>query len=202
MAALLVLLLAPIGLLGSHVAFSISDDPGSLFQLQGISSLGGILVCLPGLALCTFRHHESGWRWFDAAAYAAVCGAVIARLGCFLAHDRIGLLTSFWLSVRYFDGSHYDLALLEVIFLAICLCLLTWLERHGWRPSEGMIFATLALSYGLLRLLLGQFREAPQRYVGLIPEQWEAAILIAAGAGSWFIIKRDAKRASAPSFRS
>jgi prolipoprotein diacylglyceryltransferase len=195
-----ILLFVPIGFLGSHLMYSILDDRSSFFALQGISSLGGILACLLGLALCTFRHGESGWRWFDAASYAAVCGALFARLGCFFAHDRIGLRTSFWLSVKCLDGLHYDLALLEIVFLAIWLAILIWLERHGWRAFEGVIFALVAVSYGFLRLILGQLSEVPRRYFGLAPEQWGGAILAAAGAFSWLVIKRTAREASAPRF--
>lgn len=191
------LFVVPIGLLASHLTYSIFEDPSSLFELQGVSSLGGILACLLGLALFTFRHRESRWRWFDAASYAAVCGAPIARLGCFLAHDRTGLRTSFWFSVKCFDGSHYDLALFEIVFLAIWLGLLLLLERQEWRPFEGMVFSIVAVSYGLLRLVLGQLREGVERYAGLIPEQFGAVILGAAGACCWLIAKQNAKQASA-----
>jgi prolipoprotein diacylglyceryltransferase len=196
----IILFLAPIGLLASHLTYSIFEDPSSLLELQGISSLGGILACLLGLALFTFRHPESRWRWFDAAAYAGVCGALIARLGCFLAHDRIGLRTSFWLSVKCFEGSRYDLALLEVIFLAVCLGLIIWLARQGWRLSEGMIFSMVAVSYGVLRVALGQLSEGRQRYAGLLPEQFCAVILVAAGACCWLLARHQARQASAPLF--
>jgi prolipoprotein diacylglyceryltransferase len=196
----IILFLGPIGLLASHLTYSIFEDPSSFLELQGISSLGGILACLLGLALFTLRHRESRWRWFDAAAYAGVCGALIARLGCFLAHDRIGLPTSFWLSVKCFEGSHYDLALLEVVFLAVSLGLLIWLARQRWRPFEGMIFSIVAVSYGLLRLALGQLSEGTQRYVGLLPEQFCAAILVAVGSCCWLLAKHRARQASARLF--
>jgi prolipoprotein diacylglyceryltransferase len=200
MALRLILLFTPIGLLGSHLMYSIFDDPVSLFELEGISSLGGILACLLGLGLFALWHRESGWRWLDTASYAAVFAALIARLGCFFAHDRIGVRTSSWLSVKCLDGPHYDLALLEMIFLAICLGVFVWLKRYEWHPFEGMLFAILAVSYGLLRLLLGQLREVPQRYFGLAPEQLGAAILVAAGACCWLMIKRSTRQASTPVF--
>jgi len=193
-ALIIILSLAPIGLLASHLAYSIFEDPSSLLELQGISSLGGILACLLGLALFTAWYRETRWRWFDAAAYAGVSGALIARLGCFLAHDRIGLHTSSWLSVNCFDGSRYDLALLEVVFLASFLALLIYLEQQEWRPFEGMIFSMLTVSYGLLRLALGQLSEGTQRYVGLLPEQFGAAILVAVGVCCWLSARHSAKQ--------
>lgn len=193
----MVLFLAPIGVLASHLAYSILEDRSSLLELQGISSLGGILACLFGLALFTVRHPQSRWRWFDAAAFAGVCGALIARLGCFLAHDRIGLHTSSRLAVKCLDGSRYDLALLEVLFLAVVLALLIRLERQEWHPFEGMVFSLVAVSYGLLRFALGQLSEGTQRYVGLLPEQFAAAILVVAGLCCWLMAKRYAGQGSA-----
>jgi prolipoprotein diacylglyceryltransferase len=193
----IVLVFVLIGLLASHLTYSILEDRSSLFELQGISSLGGILASLLGVILFTVRYRESRWRWFDAAASAGVCGALIARLGCFLAHDRIGVRTSFWLAVNCFDGSHYDLALLEMIFLALCLSLLIWFGRRRWRPSDGTIFSTVAVSYGLLRFALGQLNEGEQRYVGLLPEQFFALILVAAGAVCWLLSRRSARQTPA-----
>jgi len=169
--------------------YCVFDDPGALFELQGISSLGGIVAALLGLALYTIWDREHRWRWLDAAAYALIPGALIARLGCFLAHDRIGVPTSSWLSVNCFDGQRYDLALLEAIFLAAVLAILIRAERQQWRPSDGMLFVVLAITYGLVRLVLGELIEVPQRYLGLSSEQLAAALLLAVGACCWLIIK-------------
>jgi Prolipoprotein diacylglyceryltransferase len=192
-AVIIILLLAPIGLLASHLTYSLLEDPSSLLELQGISSLGGILAGLLALALFTFRHPEPRWRWFDAAAYAGLWGALIARLGCFLAHDRIGLPTSSRFSVACFGGSYYDLALFEMVFLVAFLTILIWLELRHARLVPGVAFSALAVSYGTVRLILGQLSEPPQRYLGLAPEQWGGAILFVVGAFCWFRIKQTVK---------
>jgi prolipoprotein diacylglyceryltransferase len=192
-AVIIILLLAPIGLLASHLTYSLLEDPSSLLELQGISSLGGILAGLLGLALFTFRHPESRWRWFDAASFAALWGALIARLGCFLAHDRIGLPTSSRFSVQCFGGSYYDLALFEMVFLAAFLTFVIWLELRHPRLVPGVVFSTLAVTYGIMRLILGQLSEPPQRYLVFSPEQWGGAILSVVGAFCWFRIKQTAK---------
>jgi prolipoprotein diacylglyceryltransferase len=188
-----VLVLMSIGLLASHLTYSILEDRSSLFEPRGISSLGGILACLLGLFLFTFWHRESRWRWFDAASFAALWGALIARLGCFLAHDRIGLPTSSRFSVGCLGGSYYDLALFEVVFLAAFLTCLIWLELRHRRLLPGVVFSALIVSYGILRLVLGQLSEPPQRYLGFAPEQWGGAILSVVGAFCWFGIKQSAK---------
>ena len=193
----IVLFLIPIGLLASHLTYSILEDPSSFLELQGISSLGGILAGLLGLALFTFWLRASRWRWFDAAAYAALWGALIARLGCFLAHDRIGLPTSSRFSVECFGGSYYDLALFEMVFLAAFLTLLIWLEMRHPRLVPGAVFSALAVSYGAVRLILGQLSEPPQRYLGFAPEQWGGAILSVVGVFCWFRIKQTATGESA-----
>jgi prolipoprotein diacylglyceryltransferase len=194
----IVLVLAPIGLLASHLTYSIFEQPSSLFELQGISSLGGILACLLGFALFTFRDRESRWRWFDAAAYAGVCGALVARLGCFLAHDRLGLRTSSWLSVNCSDGPRYDLALFELIFLALALALIMYTDRQEWRSFEGELFSMVAVSYGLLRFVLGELTDGTKRYADLLPEQFAAAILVAAGACCWLLARHRGRETSAP----
>jgi len=198
----IILFLAPIGLLASHLTYSILEDRTSLLKPQGISSLGGILASLLALALFTFRHPDSRWRWFDAAAYAAPYGALIARLGCFLAHDRIGLPTPSRFSVECFGGSYYDLALFEMVFLAAFLTFLIWLELHHSRLAAGFVFSALAVSYGILRLILGQLSEPGQRYLGFSPEQWGGAILSIVGAFCWFRIKQTAKGESALTYPS
>jgi prolipoprotein diacylglyceryltransferase len=197
-----VLVFVSIGLLASHLTYSILDDRSSLVELQGISSLGGILACLLGLSLFTFWHRESRWRWFDAVSFAALWGALIARLGCFLAHDRIGRPTSSRFSVGCFGGSYYDLALFEMVFLAAFLTFLIWLDLRHRRLVPGVVFSALAVSYGILRLILGQLSEPPQRYLGFAPEQWGGAILSVVGAFCWFRIKQTAKGESALTTRA
>jgi phosphatidylglycerol---prolipoprotein diacylglyceryl transferase len=190
----LLLVLVPTAFLASHLAYVLFDDRTALFELQGINSLGGILVCVPLFALLTSRTRESRSRWLDAASHAALVGASIARLGCFLAHDRLGLRTSSPLSVTCPGGPYYDLALFEMIFLAVFLAFFTWLQLRPERPAPGIIFAVLVLSYGVLRTVLGQLSEPPQRFLGLAPEQWGGVILAVAGALCWLAIKRTPKR--------
>ena len=186
-ALLLLLFLIPVGFLGSHLMYVAFEDHGSLFQPQGISSLGGILSCLLVIACFVVRRPS---RWLDAASYAALCGALIARLGCFLAHDRIGLPASSWLSVNCPGGPYYDLAFFELIFLAVLLGWSSWMQRYRGHPARGVVFAVIAVSYGCFRLALGQLLYMPRHYFGLASEQWGAASLaVAAGACFWFFLR-------------
>jgi prolipoprotein diacylglyceryltransferase len=100
--------------------------------------------------------------------------------------------------VNCFDGRRYDLALLEAMFLAVALAVLIWAERQRWRPAEGMVFAVLAMSYGLVRLILGELIEAPQRYFGLTSEQLPATLLLAVGACCCLVIKYLPRHAPMP----
>jgi prolipoprotein diacylglyceryltransferase len=189
-----VFLFVPIGFLGCHLMYCAFEDPNSLFKLQGINSFGGILTCLSGFALFICGQGEYGWRWFDAASYGAVCAALMARIGCFLAHDRLGIHTPFWLSVKCFDGPRYDLALFEVIFLGTWLAALFAMEWPGLHPRSGTIFGTLALSYGLLRLMLSQLDELARRYYGLTAEQLGGAVLVAVGTGCLSLIYKSPRQ--------
>jgi prolipoprotein diacylglyceryltransferase len=184
-----ILLFVPIASLGSHLMYCAFDDSSSFFKFAGISSFGGILACLLIFPLCVCQR-EHPWRWFDAASTAAIYAALIARLGCFLAHDRIGAPTSFWLSVNCADGPSYDLALFEMTFLAISVTVLLCAEWQQWHRPDGVTFAMLALSYGLFRLVLGQLVDMPSRYYGLIQEQFGAVVLIVVGAGCFRLISQ------------
>ena len=175
----MILILLPASFLASHLMYSALDDPSALFHFAGISSLGGIIAAVLTFALYVHRSPQR-WQWFDATVYPALCGAIVARLGCFLAHDRLGALTSFPLSVNCGDGPRYDLALFEIIFLAICLIALLAADRRDSRRPDGATFSALVLVYGLFRLALGQLADAQPLHQGLNAEQLAALFLIVA----------------------
>jgi len=185
----LILLLVPSGFLGAHLMYCALEDRDALFQFGGISSFGGgfagvlvlasCVISLPGLA-------DQRWRWFDAASYSAVFAGLIARVGCFLAHDHLGVRTSAWISVKYSDGSRYDLALLEVIFLAVLALVLVVGNRQSWFRYSGFTFGVTAFSYGWFRFSLDYLQEMPRRYHGLTAEQYGALALVGLSFGGFW----------------
>ena len=58
------------------------------------------------------------WRYLDVVAFAFPFAWTLARTGCFLAHDHIGIASTFWLAVRFPEGPHLDLGLIEALFTA------------------------------------------------------------------------------------
>jgi phosphatidylglycerol---prolipoprotein diacylglyceryl transferase len=168
------------------------EDRSALFQFGGISSFGGIFAGALALASCV--HSLGGladqrWRWFDAASYSAVFSALIARVGCFLAHDHLGVRTSAWISVKYNDGSRYNLALLEVIFLALLALVLIVGSRHSWLRFDGSTFGVTAFSYAWFRFSLDYLQEVPRRYYGLTAEQYGALVLVGMSFGGFWAAK-------------
>jgi prolipoprotein diacylglyceryltransferase len=129
-------------------------------------------------AIFNLRKGDTLLFWFDVASYAGVFAAIVARTGCFLAHDHLGSRTSSWISVKCSDGPRYDLALFEVIFLSILAILLVRIgtRSRGW--TDGVVFGIIALSYGSLRFALEWFREIAARHFGLTVEQYAALILV------------------------
>lgn len=188
----MILILIPLSFLASHLMYSALDEPSALFHFAGISSLGGIIAAVLTFALYLHLSAQRPQRrqWFDATVYPALCGAIVARLGCFLAHDRLGAPTSFPLSVNCGDGPRYDLALFEIIFLAICLIALLAADRRDWRRRDGSTFSALALFYGLFRLALGHLAESQPLHPGLNAEQLAALFLIAAAAAILYQISK------------
>jgi phosphatidylglycerol---prolipoprotein diacylglyceryl transferase len=179
------LILIPAGFLGAHLMYCVFEDREALFQFGGISSFGGLFAGMLVLASMPKLAHQR-WRWFDAASYSAVFGALVARTGCFLAHDHMGARTSSLLSVSFGQESRYDLALLELIFLAFLALTLLAVKRQSWSRSRGFTFGLTAFLYGWFRLLVDNLQETSKRYYGFTPEQYASFLLIGiALAGLW-----------------
>jgi phosphatidylglycerol---prolipoprotein diacylglyceryl transferase len=171
----------PVMYLGAHLMYCVFDDRTAFLKFTGISSFGAILsgaMVLGLFAVIYRRRNDPFLSWFDVASYAGVFAAIVARVGCFLSHDHLGLRTSFWISVNCFDGPRYDLSLIEVIFLVILAIVLMRIKPGPWGWAEGVVFGISALSYGIFRFGLEFFRDQAMRYNGLTAEQWAALILV------------------------
>jgi phosphatidylglycerol:prolipoprotein diacylglycerol transferase len=177
----LVLIVVPVGLLGAHLLYCAFEDPNALFKFGGISSFGGAFggICVV-TAYVYFRGSSVGelWKWLDAAAYSSVFASFVARLGCSLAHDHLGMRSSSWISVNLPGGPRYDLGLLEALFLGLLSVVLVLLDRKASFEPVGLIASTVAFSYGVLRFCLAYLHETPDRVFGLAIEQYGALTLL------------------------
>jgi phosphatidylglycerol---prolipoprotein diacylglyceryl transferase len=183
-------------------------DPLLLLKVwENISSFGGIVGGLLGLWLF-FRFRGRGiavgdrLRCLDAIAYAFPFAWAFGRLGCTLAHDHPGTVTSFPLAVslrtpaaQAYIASVYqaagrlselppaaalrnlgfhDLGWYEFLYTAgFIVPLFLLLDRRPRRP--GFYVAAFPLVYVPARFLLDFLRISDARYAGLTPGQYAGA---------------------------
>jgi phosphatidylglycerol:prolipoprotein diacylglycerol transferase len=157
----------------------------SLPAWDGLSSMGGLLGgALAAVVFFRVRGLQFA-PYADSFALGIAPGWAIARLGCFSVHDHSGVLTSFFLAVRFPDGARHDLGLYD----ALVLFALTWLLYSLARRKllAGRLLAVLALGYGTARFGLDFLRAtdvayADARYLGLTPAQYASVLLVVYGA--------------------
>ena len=171
---------------------------------EGLSSMGGLLGGIVA-AVWYFRRKRIRFAdYADAFALGVAPGWGVARVGCFTVHDHPGVLTDFFLAVRFADGPRHDLGLYEAILLFSIGALLWVLHRRGL--LRGRLLHLLALLYGAGRFLLDFLRArdvayADGRQLGLTFAQYAAVVLVAWGAVGLLRRSSPAARAGASSVR-
>lgn len=203
-----------LAVLGAHL-FSVvfyfpqqlAADPWLLFRLwEDISSFGGMLGGLVGAALFLWWRNpalpsNTRWKYLDVVAFVFPFSHAIGRIGCSLAHDHPGTITSFPLAIslqtdaarQYITDVYvnagmgaalppgnvlpslgfHDLGWYELLYLCVVLLpIMTVLYRRARQPG------TMVLAFGILylpvRFGLDFLRVADERYAGLTPGQWVA----------------------------
>ena len=182
------------GLVSAHLVHLLLYHPeelrsGGLLQVlkvwDGLSSMGGLLGGVLA-AVVFFRVRGLDFsQYADAFALGIAPGWAIARLGCFSVHDHPGVLTSFFLAVRFPDGARHDLGLYDALVLFGLTLLLYGLARR--QLLAGRLLAVLAVGYGAARFALDFLRArdvayADARYLGLTPAQYACVLLVVYGA--------------------
>jgi phosphatidylglycerol:prolipoprotein diacylglycerol transferase len=204
------------GLLGAHL-FSqllyfphrLRDDPWILLRVwDNISSFGGILGGFTGALLYFAKRASESARaqrlaYLDAVAFAIPIGIGIGRIGCALAHDHPGTVTSFPLAISletdaamaFIRGAYaaggqslpsgasamgfHDLGLYELLYLALVVVpLFVYWDRRA-RPT-GFYLLAFALLYLPVRFGLDFLRVADVRYAWITPAQWVALLMLGA----------------------
>ena len=185
-----------------HLAFyepeTLLKDPMSIFRVwSGLSSYGGFLACTIATVIFFRLYRLNFWAYGDTLAVGLQLGWALGRVGCFVAHDHIGISTDFWLGVRGvcpgYEGDAslacHDLGLYEALYSGLFLLpLFLWLDRKPRFP--GFFIGLMALAYGPVRFVMDAFRHpaTDTRYYGFTPAQFGS--IIVGLLGVWILVSR------------
>jgi 2,4-dienoyl-CoA reductase (NADPH2) len=136
--------------------------------------------CWPEKRRRQFIERVGGWEYLDVLIPAALVGATIVRIGCFVGHHHAGRLTSLPLGVAYPGGARHDLGLCEAMLLFALTLAAAAFGKH-WRAIPGRTTAIGCAAYAVGRFaieflrgddieLLG--RHSDPRYWGLTLVQY------------------------------
>jgi phosphatidylglycerol---prolipoprotein diacylglyceryl transferase len=181
------------GMAGAHLLHVLGYHPellkdvGPIVLLQfweGLSSMGGVLGAIVGLVLFFRRHKVPATPYLDPLALATAPGWALARVGCFLVHDHVGVGTNFFLGVRFPGGTRHDLGLYDFFVLGLLSVVLYVMARRKRPP--GTLMGFLAMGYSVPRFFLDFLRatdvpQADARYFGLTPAQYIVPFLFILG---------------------
>ncbi|MCX6782065.1 MAG: prolipoprotein diacylglyceryl transferase [Candidatus Magasanikbacteria bacterium] len=178
------------------------QNPLEIFMVWhgGASSLGGWVGA--GIAAYIYcKMHKLNLVNFlgyaDVLALGLWAGWAIGRIGCFLIHDHIGVLSNSFLAVAYPGGARLDLGLSESILAAIIFIIFILLYKKIIH-QPGRILAYSFMIYSAARFALDFFRATDiegfdVRYALLTPAQWGMLILFG-GLTIWLIRDKISQR--------
>jgi phosphatidylglycerol:prolipoprotein diacylglycerol transferase len=202
------------GIVGAHL-FSvllyfpnkIQKDPWLLLRVwEDISSFGALLGGIGGAFLffairANRDEAERKLAYLDAVAFVFPSSLAVGRIGCALAHDHPGTVTSFPLAISlksqtaldYISSTYgsaglalpvgaqtmgfHDLGLYEFLFLALIVVpVFAYWNRK--RRAVGFYLIAFAVLYLPVRFGFDMLRVSDARYIGLTPAQWVAALVM------------------------
>jgi phosphatidylglycerol---prolipoprotein diacylglyceryl transferase len=170
------------------------ETKGWIVALQfwdGLSSFGGFLGALLGMAFY-FRRIRKPWLLHaEIIMQGLILGLMLGRLGCTVVHDHPGRHSDFFLAVAFPGGPRHDLGLYEFLFLLLIL-LPASLILHARRARTGVILTMTMMLYAPVRFIFDFLRvedglDADARYLGLTPAQYGC---IATFMGAILILRR------------
>jgi phosphatidylglycerol:prolipoprotein diacylglycerol transferase len=185
------------GFIGAHIFEVVAyypervlQNPLSLFEIwDGISSFGGFIGGT--IAFQIYCHRQGVWMlaYLDALVFGFAPGWIIARCGCFVSHDHLGLASDFFLAVAYPGGARHNLGLYEMLLAAAITLVLYLLPRR--RRFVGFYTALVLLLYAPSRFLLDFLRTGDRRYFGLTPAQYLSCVMLVLAV--WLVLRGRAR---------
>ncbi len=157
----------------------------------GLSSFGGFLGALLAFIYYTRKEKIPALPYADAVGLGLAVGWIFGRTGCFTAHDHPGLRTTFFLGVRYPEGTRHDLGLDELLFTIVMTAILFAYARKPRVPGRVIgLFATMyaPVRFGLDFLRARDVERPDERYFQLTPAQWACLATIAVGV--WLLTRK------------
>jgi phosphatidylglycerol:prolipoprotein diacylglycerol transferase len=157
------------------------------FPYPGLSSFGGFVGGTAAAIWYRQRKQVSLLVLGDIFCFAFPFAWIFGRSGCFSVHDHPGLATDFFLAVDNYNGqgvARHDLGLYEVIWSAVMIPTVLWLDRKP-RPW-GFFMAFVPIVYAPVRFALDFLREDPEhggdvRYLGLTPGHYYSVAMLVVG---------------------
>lgn len=165
----------------------IKQNPLILIMVwKGISSYGGFFGGTFGGWIYLRRKGIPPLDYFEAMLFAFVPAWIIARLGCTIAFDHPGRITSFFLGMA--DGSgvvRHNLGFYEMLWTAVIAVVLYTSKRY--RPFRTFHFVLVFLLYAPVRFYFDSLRVGDRTYLGLTPGQYFSVIVT--GIGIYMLVK-------------
>ena len=157
------------------------------FPYPGLSSFGGFLGGAVTAIWYRQKKRVSLLVLGDIFCFAFPFAWIFGRSGCFVVHDHPGMVTDFFLAVDNYHGKgvpRHDLGLYEVIWSAVMIPTVLWLDRKP-RPW-GFFMAFVPIAYAPIRFALDFLREDAEhggdvRYLDLTPGHYYAVLMLLAG---------------------
>lgn len=177
------------GRLGYILFYNFSDfleRPLSIFKIWegGMSSLGGFLATT--LVLFFFLPVGKKLKYLDILTIPFVIAWGVGRIGCFMIHDHVGKLSDFFLAVQFPGGARHDLALYEILILALFLIIYLLSTRSTKLRIDGSLAGIFIVYYSFVRFFLDFLRasdlpNADVRYFYLTPAQYGMVLFFILG---------------------
>ena len=165
----------------------VRQDPLILLMIwRGISSYGGFFGGALGAWLCLRREKVIPYPYLEALLYGLVPAWAIARLGCTVAFDHPGRVTSFVLGMADKSGIvRHNLGFYEMLWTVVLVIVLYLLKNY--RLFRGFPFALIFLLYSSVRFYLDSLRVEDRLYWGLTPGQYFSMIVF--GTGVYILVR-------------
>lgn len=159
-------------LLAYHPEIGLSGDWQQVANFGGMSSTGAILGghLLAWFASRRYWSVEDCLRFQDSLIPAFGVALIIGRIGCWMAHEHLGVAADVWFAIDFPTGPQLDMALIELVLLVPITMGMFWVNRHA--RHAGMTLAFGFACHGLMRLVLDFWRVGEMTYFGFTPAQY------------------------------